>query len=1111
MMNPNQLNQYHVFLASPGDVAAERKAVRKFFDDYNRSTAHLLNARFDVVDWENYSTTGVGRPQELITQQTLEKYRGSLALVIGIMAQRFGSPSGKAESGTEEEFNWAMDSHQASGFPEIKWFFRKADTLEFPSDPDEADAALDQWKKVRAFRKRMHDMKNPVFYGEYPSANGFAKVFAHDLGLWLAAPERPWAEQRAALVSATGITPAPALPVGFDSEGYRLAVLKRYDKLNFEMLDTTGAAYNAVRLWSVFVAQSVRECHQYNPRLLEIPKEHQQRLLKAGEITAKEIEEAEKEPDQLRQDYFRQPLRPVLEVVDEALKSSAAGAVRRLVIIGDPGSGKSSLIRYLAVRWAGIAEAALRDTQPVPLVIELGAYGRWRCDQRKDFIRFLEEGPGWHSWPLGLLARLLAQPGRVVLLLDGLDEVFDAKLRVDVMDDIQRFSNDFPHLPILVTSRVVGYQAQRLRDAEFRHFMLQDLDLQQITDFLQRWHEVTFDDPAQAAPKRERLQKAVRESKSIAMLAGNPLLLTMMAILNRNQELPRDRSDLYAQASRILLHQWDTERTLKDFPGISNDIGLREKTDLLRRIAAHMQAAPGGLKGNLIDGTTLTRLIEDYLQDELHIDQSRAAARAVVEQLRLRNFILCFVGADSYAFVHRTFLEYFCAADFVHQFNVAKTLDIEGLIALFDQHCREDEWREVLRLICGQIDESFVGCIVEQVTRHVNFTSEVHDAPEVICAIEYLGECRNLTKPQSGSKFVGELVVELFKVGGWAPFFEELVEATKGVGSRWANLPDLAGASKVVSNNLGERLYAARCWVNFVSAVGADRSFISDLANDVHPRIREGALLCLADKYPDTCTQKLLLQRAVSDESGWARCAAIEALSEEWPDQTTHDLLAQRAVQDEDAKPRSAALQALADRWPDLTTRNLLTERAVQDDNEQTRSAALLALAKKWPDQAARDLLAQCAVQDDSEYTRTVASLALAEKWPDPTTRDLLAQRAVQDDSEYTRTAVLLMLAEKWHDPIIRDLLAQRAVLDVNAEARGAACFALGSMHSYFGRILTTRDLDGTEPYLDPLEPIPRKHIEQAAVQTGISPDDIDAKVSSLSAHLGWDVTCGAK
>src|SRR5690348_5464464 len=106
-LSPLNLKQYHVFLASPGDVASERQHVRAFFDNFNRHTAHTWNVQFQVVDWENYASIGIGRPQDLISLQTLEKFKGSLALVIGIMAQRFGSPSGKAESGTEEEFNWA--------------------------------------------------------------------------------------------------------------------------------------------------------------------------------------------------------------------------------------------------------------------------------------------------------------------------------------------------------------------------------------------------------------------------------------------------------------------------------------------------------------------------------------------------------------------------------------------------------------------------------------------------------------------------------------------------------------------------------------------------------------------------------------------------------------------------------------------------------------------------------------------------------------------------------------------------------------------------------------------------------------------------------------------
>lgn len=170
-LSSQQISQYHIFLASPGDVSTERQHVRQFFERYNRQTAQLWNVRFEVVDWENYSTTGVGRPQELITQQTLEKYRDSLALVIDIMSQRFGSPTGNADSGTEEEFNWAMKSHQQNGFPEIKWFFRKVNTLEMPTDPDAAMRAVEQWKKVLAFRKQMQDLNNPIFYTEYPGVS----------------------------------------------------------------------------------------------------------------------------------------------------------------------------------------------------------------------------------------------------------------------------------------------------------------------------------------------------------------------------------------------------------------------------------------------------------------------------------------------------------------------------------------------------------------------------------------------------------------------------------------------------------------------------------------------------------------------------------------------------------------------------------------------------------------------------------------------------------------------------------------------------------------------------------------------------------------------------
>lgn len=1073
---PRHLNQYHVFLASPGDVQLERQQVRRFFDDYNRHTAHLWNTRFELIDWENCASIGVGRPQELITQQTLDKYRDSLVLVIGLMAQRFGSPSGKAESGTEEECEWALQQHAATGFPELKWYFRKIEKLEI--DPDHVDESVAQWSKVKAFRQRFDDPARRVWCAEYPGAEGFADVLRKDLNLWLADATRPWAAQRSRPIT-PGTTAAGAVPA-VDVDAYRRAVQQRFGKLSFEMLDTTGAYYGGVRLWSVFVPQSVRECHEYNPRLLEIPKEDQRRLLEAGELTDQDLAHAEREAERLRQQYFNQPLRPVLDAVDLALQPGAqARTAQRLVVLGDPGAGKSSLIRYLALRWAETQTVALPSAGRLPLVIELGAYARWACEGRRDPVRYLEQAPGWHDWLPGALGGLLALPGGAVLLLDGLDEVFDAPLRQAVLEDIQRFCGQHPQTAVIVTSRVVGYAPERLRNADFRHFMLQDLSTPQIDEFLARWHTETFDDAAAAAPKRDRLAKAIRNSRSIAMLAGNPLLLTMMAILNRHQELPRDRAELYGQAARVLLHQWDTERALIDFPGLSAEIGLREKTELLRRVAFDMQAAPGGLKGNLIGGERLERLIEDYLRTELGFTQARAAARAVVEQLRLRNFILCFVGANSYAFVHRTFLEYFCAAEYVHRFTVAQTLNIDGLMGLFDLHCREDEWREVLRLICGQIDEVFIARIIDNLARRIDRSTRRagEDWPDLLLAVGCLSEARTLSRIEDASVTLMLVLLKLYIAGaGSEALHQQLLAAVKEIGPRWPGASGLANIVRQIEIQIDEHSWATIYLVRFVNCIAQDRVLVEQWAKVENYGLRCGAIESLSESWPDDATRNLVASLAAHDDHYLVRCASIRALAKAWPDNITRALLVHHAAQDKHNYARAVALEALAKYFPNLTTREFLTQRAVVDEYSVARSAALEALALTWPDNLTRVLLVQRAELDAGGHTRSTALTVLSRIWPVPSTCMILAKRAA-DDPE--------------------------------GPVRGRAASLLGTMHSTLAGLVYTRDMDGGRPYKDPRQPVSAKQIAAAAAAIGIAPEEFGAQLASLSEFLGWDVTVG--
>jgi hypothetical protein len=86
----------------------------------------------------------------------------------------------------------------------------------------------------------------------------------------------------------------------------------------------------------------------------------------------------------------------------------------------------------------------------------------------------------------------------------------------------------------------------------------------------------------------------------------------------------------------------------------------------------------------------------------------------LIEQLRHRNWILCDRGADTYGFVHRTFLEYFCAMEIVHRFEKARTLTFEQLRdEVFGAHWQDETWHEVLKLICGSIDPYLAGELVD--------------------------------------------------------------------------------------------------------------------------------------------------------------------------------------------------------------------------------------------------------------------------------------------------------------------------------------------------------------------------------------------------------------
>jgi hypothetical protein len=101
----------------------------------------------------------------------------------------------------------------------------------------------------------------------------------------------------------------------FNLARYQEGIRERYANLNLDSLDTSVYDYREkLKVWQVFIAQKVRECQDFLPQFYEIPKEHQRRLRESNEL---EAEFDAKEWERYKQVYYQQPVRSVLDVVNE--------------------------------------------------------------------------------------------------------------------------------------------------------------------------------------------------------------------------------------------------------------------------------------------------------------------------------------------------------------------------------------------------------------------------------------------------------------------------------------------------------------------------------------------------------------------------------------------------------------------------------------------------------------------------------------------------------------------------------------------------------------------------------------------------------------------------
>jgi formylglycine-generating enzyme required for sulfatase activity/energy-coupling factor transporter ATP-binding protein EcfA2 len=374
---------------------------------------------------------------------------------------------------------------------------------------------------------------------------------------------------------------------------------------------------------------------------------------------------------------------------DEEKRLSALAAVTehsRLVLLGNPGSGKSSFVQWLAgwlarsgrgevappEGWTSLLPLFVRLRDLAPVLADLSLTGLSSEAQEQRLVNAVVEH--WQSslrqqWHEPLLAGNLKnwlQAGRMLLIFDGLDEVAES-VRGRVPLAVRALLRAYPQAErVIVTCRVRSYTGTTMLPG-FHSERLAPFDREKIRTFIEAWY--TAQKSLTVGEKKSRitdLQEAATK-EDLMPLAENPMLLTTMAIIHQQQtRLPRQRVRVYDEAVKILLYRWQQNK------GIPVSTALQKVLEDPRRLRQVLERLGYEAHQRQAEVSDLPRAAADLPRSELLVllEDSRYLGEAglaseFLDYVDQRSGLLAGYGGDDtggkpqlYSFVHRTFQEY---------------------------------------------------------------------------------------------------------------------------------------------------------------------------------------------------------------------------------------------------------------------------------------------------------------------------------------------------------------------------------------------------------------------------------------------------------------------
>ncbi|MCY2963747.1 MAG: SUMF1/EgtB/PvdO family nonheme iron enzyme, partial [Planctomycetota bacterium] len=653
-----------VYVSSARDVADERQAMEEVVAAINRTDGDAGNFRLETFQWTKDVVTRLGgRPQEIVNEKP-----PPYDIFVGIMAARFGQPTGTHSSGTEEEFRAAYSRYEQTEAPWIAFYFR--DQVIPGTNLD----ALQQYMKVCEFRK---ELETKGLAQGYVGVNGDAQSFRAKIDEHL----RKFARQ---LIPREAGDLAPLSDA--DPRKYLRALADLTGFIDIKGIQVGQNPVNRFPIEDLFITLTTTAAVAGS----------EQRGSKSPKKSSKT------KPPAKNADFY--PERQTIPL-EQSL------AEDRLVIIGDPGAGKSTFLNRIThalcrqelglVPAAELQKLGIPD-RTFPVYVRVGRLSQYLLQHQNDhdapvadsaawLCRFLAQNCANNGWGLDaeFFETQLAD-GRATVLLDGLDEAPDRTLRERVSRVVESVARSYGGCRFVASSRPAAYTSGAVL-AGFAQVRIDPLSVEAVETFLRRWCQAVYvEGTAVAERRRVELSAALRARPEIRRMARTPLMLTVLAVVHWHEKcLPEQRAELYEWVLRWLARSRQDQKT-------NSGRETAERTlELLRELALGMQTHPRGVLKQIPQRQAAELLAEEFANGKLD-HKATDRAQAFLESEELDSGIIVKRGGEI-EFWHRTFQEYLAAR------ALAARTESDRNKLLFGPPVRvyQSEWNEVMALLAS--------------------------------------------------------------------------------------------------------------------------------------------------------------------------------------------------------------------------------------------------------------------------------------------------------------------------------------------------------------------------------------------------------------------------